>query len=129
MIPGAFLAKLSRLYSNEKLLTKPAQLVTYESDALTSYQVRPLAVVLPDTQEEVIKTIQLCHEYSVPFVARGSGTSLSGGSLPVPDGIVIALNRLNKIIRLDPNDRIAVVECGVVNIDVSSAAAKHKSCQ
>jgi glycolate oxidase len=122
---GAFLEELGNIFSNEKLLTKPAQLVTYESDALTSYQVRPLAVVLPDTQEEVIETVRLCHKYNVPFVARGSGTSLSGGSLPVQNGIVIALNRLNKIIRLDYQDRIAVVECGVVNIDVSLAAAKH----
>ena len=125
MDTGVFLEELSSIYSNEKLLTKPAQLVTYESDALTSYRVRPLAVVLPDTQDEVIQTVQLCHKFRIPFVARGSGTSLSGGSLPVMDGIVIALNRLNKIIRLDPTNRIAVVECGVVNIDVSLAAVKH----
>jgi glycolate oxidase len=121
----AFLDKLAGLFSDDKLLTKPAQLVTYESDALTSYQVRPLAVVLPDTQEEVIQTVRLCHEFGVPFVARGSGTSLSGGSLPVTGGIVIALNRLNRIIRLDVEDRLAVVECGVVNIDVSLAAAQY----
>jgi glycolate oxidase len=120
-----FLDGLAKIYSNDNLLTKPAQLVTYESDALTSYQVRPIAVVLPDTQEEVIHTVRLCHEYGVPFVARGSGTSLSGGSLPVADGIVIALNRLNKIVRIDIEDRIAVVECGVVNIDVSLAAAQY----
>jgi glycolate oxidase len=121
----AFLDELAKFFSEDKLLTKKAQLVTYESDALTSYQVRPLAVVLPDTQEEVIHTVRLCHEYGVPFVARGSGTSLSGGSLPVTNGIVIALNRLNKIVRLDVEDRNAVVECGVVNIDVSLAAAQY----
>jgi glycolate oxidase len=121
----SFLDELSRLYPDEKLLTKPAQLVTYESDALTSYRVRPLAVVLPDTQEEVIQTVRLCHKFEIPFVARGSGTSLSGGSLPVINGIVIALNRLNKIIEIDPKDRIATVECGVVNIDVSLAAAQY----
>ncbi len=121
----AFLEELGKIYSNKTLLTKPAQLVTYESDALTSFQVRPLAVVLPETQEEVIQTVRLCHDFGVPFVARGSGTSLSGGSLPVPNGIVIALNRLNKIIRLDPENRVAVVECGVVNIDVSLAADSY----
>jgi glycolate oxidase len=121
----AFLDELAKVYSEDTLLTKKAQLVTYESDALTSYQVRPLAVVLPETQEEVIDTIHLCHKHGIPFVARGSGTSLSGGSLPVTDGIVIALNRLNKILRLDIKNRLAVVECGVVNIDVSLAAAQY----
>jgi glycolate oxidase len=125
MAKEVFLDELAKIYSEDKLLTKPAQLVTYESDALTSYQVRPLAVVLPDTQEEVIHTVRLCHENGVPFVARGSGTSLSGGSLPVTDGIVIALNRLNKIIKIDMENRIATVESGVVNIDVSLAAAQY----
>ena len=125
MDKAAFLAELSKIYSNDRLLTKNAQLVVYESDALTSYQVRPLAVVLPETQNEVIQTVRICNEFGVPFVARGSGTSLSGGSLPVSGGIVIALNRLNKIIRLDVEGRIAVVECGVVNIDVSLAAAPY----
>lgn len=125
MDEAAFLVELSKIYSNDRLLTKNAQLVAYESDALTSYQVRPQAVVLPETQGEVIQTVRICNEFGVPFVARGSGTSLSGGSLPVSGGIVIALNRLNKIIRLDAEGRIAVVECGVVNIDVSLAAAPY----
>ena len=119
----SFLGGLSKIYPPDRLLTKPAQLVAYESDALTSFKVRPMAVVLPETQEEVIDTVRLCHHHEVPFVARGSGTSLSGGSLPIAGGIVISLNRLNKIIRLDPELRIAIVECGVVNIDVSLAAA------
>ena len=125
MDEAAFLVELSTIYPDDRLLTKQAQLVTYESDALTSYQVRPLAVVLPETQEEVIQTVRKCHKYKIPFVARGSGTSLSGGSLPIEGGIVIALNRLNKIIHLDVESRIAIVECGVINNDVSLAAAPH----
>jgi len=125
MDDAAFLVELSTIYPDDRFLTKQAQLVTYESDALTSYQVRPLAVVLPETQEEVIQTVRKCHKYKVPFVARGSGTSLSGGSLPTAGGIVIALNRLNRIIRLDVEDRFAVVECGVINIDVSLAAEPY----
>ncbi len=125
MDEAAFLVELSKIFSSDTLLTKQAQLVTYESDALTSYQVRPLAVVLPETQQEVIQAVRICSEFGVPFVARGSGTSLSGGSLPVSGGIVIALNRLNKIIHVDPDNRIAVVECGVVNIDVSLAVAQY----
>ena len=81
----SFLAELSKIYPQERLLTKPAQLVPYESDALTSFQVRPLAVVLPEKQEEVIDTVRLCYLHEIPFVARGSGTSLSGGSLPIAD--------------------------------------------
>jgi glycolate oxidase len=69
--------------------------------------------------------VRLCHAAGVPFVARGSGTSLSGGSVPVEDGIVIALNRLNRILRLDPLDRVAVVEPGVINLDISTAAEPY----
>ena len=106
-------------------MTRPEQLATYESDGLTVFRARPLAVAVPETAEEVIALVRYCHEERLPFVARGSGTSLSGGSLPVEGGIVIALNRLNRILRLDPELRIAVVEPGVVNTQVSVAAAPH----
>ena len=113
---------LTKIYPPDRLLTLPAQLAPFESDALTAFRTRPRAVVLAESQEEVIDTVRLCYRYAVPFVARGSGTSLSGGSLPVQEGIVIALNRLNRIIHLDPEQRIAVVEAGVINLDVSKAA-------
>jgi len=106
-------------------MTRPEQLVAYESDGLTAFRTRPLAVAVPETAEEVIKLVRYCHAERLPFVARGSGTSLSGGSLPVEGGIVIALNRLNRILRLDPELRIAVVEPGVVNTQVSVAAAPY----
>ncbi len=125
MYTTAFYAELLKLYTEDRVLTNPAQLAPYESDALTSFQVLPKAVVIPQTQEEVIETVRLCHHHVVPFVARGSGTSLSGGSLPVAEGIVIALNRLNRIVRLDPEQRLAVVECGVINLDISKAAAPY----
>jgi glycolate oxidase len=125
MAPDSVLGALAQLYPPERLLTRPAELIPYESDALTAYRARPLAVVLPETQEEVINTVRLCHELGLPFVARGSGTSLSGGSLPVEGGIVIGLNRLNRILRLDPWQRVAVVEPGVINLDVSKAAAPY----
>ncbi len=121
----ALLESLGEVYPPDRLLTRPGQLAPFESDALTSYRARPKAVVLAETQEEVIETVRLCHRYQVPFVARGSGTSLSGGSLPVPDGIVIALNRLNRLIHLDPQERTAVVEAGMVNLTVSGFAAPH----
>ena len=113
---------LAAIYPPDRLLTRTSALASYESDALTAFRTRPLAVVLAETRQEVIDTVRLCHAAGVPFVARGSGTSLSGGSVPLDDGIVIALNRLNHIVRLDPVDRIAVVEPGVINLDISAAA-------
>src|SRR6266853_2455845 len=103
-------------------MSRPEQLAAYESDGLTAFRTCPLAIALPETADEVIALVRFCHEERLPFVARGSGTSLSGGSLPVADGIVIAMNRLNHILRLDPELRIAVVEPGVVNNQVTAAA-------
>ncbi len=122
--PG-WVRSLARVYPRDRLLTRPAELAPYESDALTAFRARPAAVVIPLTQEEVVATVRLCHREEVPFVARGSGTSLSGGSLPVEGGLVIALNRLNRILRLDPEERLAVVEPGVINLEVSRAAAPY----
>ena len=120
-----FVAALRAAFPQDRLLLTPAALAPYESDALTAYQSRPIAVVIPETQNEVIAAVKACHKFGVPFVARGSATSLSGGSLPNKDGIVIALNRLNHILKLDPQQRIAVVEAGVINIDITKAAAPH----
>jgi len=122
---SSFPNRLAALLPAERWMTRPEQLATYESDGLTVFRARPLAVAVPETAEEVIALVRYCHEERLPFVARGSGTSLSGGSLPVEGGIVIALNRLNRILRLDPELRIAVVEPGVVNTQVSVAAAPH----
>jgi glycolate oxidase len=119
------LSSLSQIYPTDRVLTQPAALAPYECDALTATRVRPQAVVLPETQDEVIETVRLCYRLGVPFVARGSGTSLSGGSQPLADGIVVALNRLNRIVHIDPAARIAMVEPGVINLDVSKAAAPH----
>jgi glycolate oxidase len=122
---GELLTSLRGRYPAERVLVEPSRLAPYESDALTAFRARPEAVVLADSREEVIELVSLCHREGVPFVARGSGTSLSGGSLPVEGGIVIGLNRLNRVLRVEPADRIAVVEPGVINADVSAAAAPH----
>src|SRR6266478_4815092 len=121
----AALTGLATVLPAERLLRKPEQLAAYESDALTAFHATPLAVALPETAEEVIALVRFCYKERLPFVARGSGTSLSGGSLPIKNGIVIALNRLNRILKLDPALRIAVVEPGVLNSQVSEAAAPH----
>ena len=125
MATSNWLSALADIYPADRLLTQPAQVTPYESDALTAYRSRPAAVVIPETADEVIATVQLCHRHGVPFVARGSGTSLSGASLPIEDGLLITLNRLNRILRMDPQERIAVVEPGVINLDVTRAATPY----
>ncbi len=122
---SSFYEQLLEIYPAERILTRDAQLLPYESDGLTAFHSKPGAVVLPVSDEEIIKTVRLCHEMALPFVARGSGTSLSGGSLPIPDGLLIALNRLNRIKRIDPQQRIAVVEPGVVNLHITHAAQPY----
>ncbi|MBI5769131.1 MAG: FAD-binding protein [Verrucomicrobia bacterium] len=119
------LRRLLALLPTGRVLVEAPALAAYESDGLTAFRTRPLAVVVPETQDEVIAAVRFCHAEKLPFVARGSGTSLSGGSLPVAGGIVITLNRLNRIVRLDPAQRIAVVEPGVVNSAVTLAAQPH----
>jgi glycolate oxidase len=119
------LADLARIYPPDRLLTRPASLAPYESDGLTAFRARPRAVVLVESKAEVVQTVRLCHAAGVPFVARGSGTSLSGGSVPLEDGIVIGLNRMNRILRVDPLNRLAVVEPGVINLDISAAGEPH----
>ena len=100
-------------------------MAAFGSDGLAAFHQRPAAVALVESVHEVAQVVRCCHQHSVPFIARGSGTSLSGGSLPIAGGIVIALNRLNRVLRVDPLTRTAVVEPGVINLDVSRAAASH----
>jgi glycolate oxidase len=121
----AALNRLAALLPAERLLRRPEQLAAYESDGLTAFRASPLAIAVPETAREVITLVRFCKEERLPFVARGSGTSLSGGSLPLTNGIVIALNRLNRILKLDPELRIAVVEPGVLNAQVSAVASPH----
>jgi glycolate oxidase len=124
-VESSLKAALQAIYPPEQLLFSAAQLAPYESDALTAFQATPAAVVLPETAEQVVRTVQICYRDKIPFVARGSGTSLSGGSLPIEGGVVIGLNRLTRILSLDPQERIAVVEPGVINWAVTTAAAPH----
>lgn len=103
--------------------TEPALLDAYAQDAYTLAAVRPRAVVWPATAEEVAAVVQVLARYGVPLVARGAGTSLSGGATPVSGGVVVHLSRLHRIMSLDPMSGIAEVEAGVVNAWVSRAAA------
>src|SRR5689334_6556308 len=121
----AFLHDLSAVLGPAAVLTRPEQLRTYECDGLTNFRVVPTAVVLPSNAAQVQQIVRLCHERRVPFVARGSGTGLSGGALPVEGGIVISLARLNRVLSVDiPNARV-VVEPGVINAHVTQRVAPH----
>jgi glycolate oxidase len=118
-------AELRRAGLGERVLTDRAQLAAFGSDALTAFHAKAAAIVVVQSADEVVAAVKACHRLGVPFVARGSGTSLSGGSLPIEGGVVIALNRLNRVLRVDPEARIAVVQPGVINAHVSVAAARH----
>jgi glycolate oxidase len=118
-----FLDELAQTVSPGSLLQDPADLLTYESDALVHLRATPGAVVLPRSAEEVQAIVRLCHRERVPFVARGQGTGLSGGALPHADGVLIGLSRLNRILDVDiPNLRVTV-EPGVINQDITKRVA------
>ena len=97
--------------------------VPYECDGLTAYRQPPLIVALPETEEQVAATLRVCHRLNVPVVARGAGTGLSGGALPHRLGVTLSLAKFNRIVRIDPVSRTAVVQCGVRNLAISEAAA------
>jgi glycolate oxidase len=105
------------------VITDRAALRTYECDGLTAYRCIPGLVVLPSTAEQVAYVVRRCAELSVPFVARGAGTGLSGGALPVETGVLIVLSRLTAIRSVSIDDERVVVEPGVVNLDVSRAVS------
>ncbi len=117
------IGRLESICGSEHVYTHPHQLKTYESDGLLQYAQVPVAAVLPDSAEEVQQVVRACHEAEVPWVARGAGSGLSGGAMPVEDGVLIALSRMSRVIEVDlPNQRV-VVEPGVTNLDVSKAVA------
>ncbi len=118
------LVELRGLLPADRFQDSLSALTAFQSDGLTAFAVRPRAVVVPQSAAEVVRIVQWCHQHEIPFVARGSGTSLSGGSLPHQDGVVIALNRLNRIKRIDLPNRLAVVEPGVINSKLT-AAVEH----
>ena len=120
---SVFLAALERIVGPDALVRDAGELLTYESDALVRLRERPAVAVLPDTVDQVQRVVRLCHQRKVPFVARGSGTGLSGGALPHPDGVLIVMTRLNRVLEIDiPNLRITV-EPGVTNLEVTRRVA------
>src|SRR3954470_2368911 len=104
-------------------IREPEQLRTYECDGLTGHRVVPALVALPSSVEEVQAVVRICNDEGLPFVARGAGTGLSGGALPVAEGVVISLARLTRILEVNADEGYVVVEPGVANLDVTRAVA------
>jgi glycolate dehydrogenase FAD-linked subunit len=114
---------LENRLGSARVLTDRTALATYRSDGLVQHAVMPGVVVLPDTAEEVRSVVRTCYEHNMPWVARGSGTGLSGGAVPVEGGVLIALSRMRRILDVNLDDGRIVVEPGVTNVEVSKAVA------
>ena len=116
--------RLTELVGARSVLRRPAELVVYRSDGLPGYSKQPRLAVFPRTRDELISVVRLLADQGVPFVPRGAGTGLSGGAL-ADDVVLIGLNRLTRILSIDPVERLAVVEPGVVNVALTRAATPH----
>ncbi|WP_305783494.1 FAD-linked oxidase C-terminal domain-containing protein [Symbioplanes lichenis] len=122
---GTLAATLRAVLGDGQVLTDRQDLRTYECDGLANHRVVPGIVVLPRDTAECARTVRECVAAGVPFVARGSGTGLSGGALPRADGVLIVTARMRRILAVDAADERATVEPGVINLQVSKAAAEH----
>ncbi|MGH6976250.1 MAG: FAD-binding protein, partial [Stellaceae bacterium] len=122
---GAIAADLRRLCAaSDAVIESEDERRVYESDGLTAYRARPLLVVLPSTTEEVSRILAYCDKTGLKVVPRGAGTSLSGGSLPLEDGIILGLAKFNRVLEIDYDNRCAVVQPGVTNLGIT-AAVQH----
>ncbi|MBL0718513.1 FAD-binding protein [Piscinibacter sp. Jin2] len=119
------LARLQPLLPAHALLWQAEDTTPYECDGLTAYREQPLAVALPETEAQVAAVLKACHGLGVPVVARGAGTGLSGGAMPHRHGLVLSLAKFNRILKVDPLARTALVQSGVRNLAISEAAAPH----
>src|SRR4051812_1450438 len=111
-----FVAALRRIVPGEGVIAAPDELRAFEYDGLTAYHATPLAVVLPSTTAQVSAVLAYCHKVGLNIVPRGAGTSLSGGALPVEDGVVLGFSKMNRILEVDYENRCAVVQPGVTNL-------------
>jgi glycolate oxidase len=120
---SAIVAGLRALLAEDAVIAEPHRMKPYETDGLPAYRQIPLAVVLPETTEQVAAVVRYCHENGVRMVPRGAGTSLSGGALPLVDAVVLGLMRMNRILDINYADRCATVQAGVTNIGITNAVA------
>ncbi|MCW2773000.1 MAG: glcD [Nocardioides sp.] len=126
-MPGvdAVTQRARELIPPEGVITDVARLRTYECDGLSHYRVVPALVVIPEDAAQLAGVVGACAEHGVPFVARGSGTGLSGGALPHAEGVLVVTSKMRTITAVRPDDQRAVVEPGVINLDVTRAATPH----
>lgn len=115
--------QLSNVLDTDRVLSEPDELLVYECDGLTYHKSRPRAVVFPRSTEEVSAVVKILADHDVPFVARGAGTGLSGGAVAQTNSVIIELSRMNRILKIDYENQLAVVEPGVINIVLSQAVA------
>jgi glycolate oxidase len=124
-VAAALIGRFQKICGTEHVITHPHDLHAYRSDGLTHFQVMPAVAVLPNSAEEVQAVVRACHAARVPWVARGAGSGLSGGALPVADGVLLVLTRMNRILEVDLDNHLVVVEPGVTNTAVSAAVGPH----
>jgi glycolate oxidase len=115
--------ELEKILGSDGVIRKRDELITYECDGLTAYRQRPALAVLPRTTEQVASIVSLCHQQEIPWVARGAGTGLSGGALPLEDGILIVTARMKQILEIDLDNHTVTVQPGVVNNWVTQAVS------
>jgi len=118
-------AALREIVPGEGVITEEAERRAYESDGLTAYRQLPMIVVLPETTEQVSEILKYCNDNNVRVVPRGAGTSLSGGALPLEDGVLLGLGKFNRVLEVDFDNRCATVQPGVTNLGVTQAV-QHK---
>src|SRR5262245_4202131 len=120
---GRIVDTLGTVVPGEGVIATERELRPYESDGLTAYRQLPMVVVLPETTDQVAQVLRYCHAEGIKVVPRGAGTSLSGGALPLADGVLLGMAKFNRIREVDFKNRVAVVEPGVTNLAVSNAVA------
>ncbi|ADE15828.1 FAD linked oxidase domain protein [Nitrosococcus halophilus Nc 4] len=119
---GDLIKEFGTFLPPEAILSEEEDLSPYECDGLSAYRALPWLAVLPETVEQAQKILQICHAWDIPVVARGAGTGLSGGALPLQNGVLLSLAKFNKILAIDPINRTARVQPGVRNLAISEAA-------
>src|SRR2546423_3185088 len=123
MIPQDAIRAFRAVVGERNCITAPEELRTYECDGLTSFRATPGVVVLPGSGAEVVEVVKIAHAHRLPVVPRGSGTGLSGGALPVPEGVLVGLSRMKRILEIDLENGWMRVEPGVINLEVSRRLA------
>ena len=120
---GTIIRDLERLIGPKAVIGDEDGRRAFETDGLTAYRCKPLAVVLPGSTEEVSRVLAYCNQHKIKVIARGAGTSLCGGALPAEDALVVGLSKMNKVLNIDYSNRTARVQAGITNLGISAAVA------